>query len=196
MKRKQWHRQGPTVVLLVTMLGFIATAMIGCGAGTSNQPADPSNLQPQTGVGSKYGTRDPYTCKSTKAPAHGAISPEVAAQYVACNAEGETGGMLYLLQNVKVEVGAGRAFNPNSDDYADIDQSSPLYPIRGSFTRYQCGAVSSGPILPNVGKNCNSGDQPNATGVCYKTTFGDWHCSMMDLTHDSLNRFGVPPPAK
>lgn len=195
MKRDPTHRK-KLVLALSVLLGLGAALMNGCGSGPSNDPADPNNLQPQAGVGAKYGTRDPFTCKSTKAPTHGAISPEWAAQYVKCSAEGETGGMLYLLKNVNVEVGSERAFNPNSDDYTDIDQSSPLYPIRGSFTRFQCGTVSRGSFMPNAGKNCNSGDQPNATGMCYRTTFGDWRCSMTDLTHDALNRFGVPPPAK
>lgn len=196
MRTENSYSATARIIFFALLMAATAILITGCGGLASNEKADSNNLQPQAGVGSKYGTRDPYSCKSTKTPASGAISAEVAAQYVICSAEGETGGMLYLLENVKVEVGNGRRFNPNSDDYADIDQKSLLYPIRGSFTRFQCGAVSRGPILPNVGKNCNSGDQPNATGVCYRTTFGDWHCSMTDLTHDALNHFGVPPPMK
>ena len=148
----------------------------------------------QAGIGHKYGTRDPHVCKSTKAPAKGAITVRLAKEYLLCDTEAESGGFLYLLENVKVEVGKGRRYNPKSDDYTDIDSSSLVYPIRGSYTEFQCSAENRGSILYNIGKNCNSGDQPHALGLCYRTTFSDWHCSMMDMAHSTPSRFGVAPP--
>ncbi|MDD5544000.1 MAG: hypothetical protein PHX83_12575 [Acidobacteriia bacterium] len=194
MKNVKWSMGKITSFFL--LLAATALLLAGCGGMASNESADPNNMQPKTGVGALYGSRDPFTCKSTKAPAHGAISADQARQYVICGAEGETGGALYLIEDVKTEVGKSRPFNINSDDYPDIDPSSPLYPVRGSFTKYQCFRVSNTAIasLNNAGKNCNSADQPQATGVCYRTTFGDWRCGMSDMPHLQLNRFNIPPP--
>src|SRR5450432_1019019 len=64
----------------------------------------------QQGLSAKYGSREPRTCPSKKEPAKGVLSPEQAGKYLACNAEGEIGSNLYLLQDIKVEVGKGTPF--------------------------------------------------------------------------------------
>jgi hypothetical protein len=44
--------------------------------------------------------------------------------------------------------------------------------------------------------NCNSVEQPNATGSCWKNTFGDWHCLMDDAKNLLVNiRPNQMPPA-
>lgn len=144
-----------------------------------------------------FGTRDPRTCADTKAPIRGAITADLALRYFICRAERFSGTDLYLVDRVKVEVGGGRPYNPRSDiNYSEIDVTVPIYPIRGSYLQHQCTRVFSEPgTLYNVGKNCASSDNRNATGSCYKTTFGDWRCSMFDLNQTSSDRhFQVPPP--
>jgi hypothetical protein len=145
----------------------------------------------QPGAGAKYGARDPHTCSSTMEPAKGAPSPEQAAKYVAC--AGETVGMssnLFLLENVKVEVGKGipwmeldRPSRPT-----DADTKSLVYSIRGSYTKYQCGAV----VPINRGQNCSVYYHPKAVGTCYRTNFGDWHCNMQDFNFTTGPRQGPP----
>lgn len=62
----------------------------------------------------------------------------------------------------------------------EIDVKFPLYPIRGSFTKYQCKDPKTDYIkIP--GKTCNRTENPDAKGYCYKTTFGDWSCNMIVL---------------
>jgi len=136
--------------------------------------------QSQTGVGSKYGSRDPFVCKSRKEPAKGTPMPAQIKDYVKCSSENVVGRMapkLYLLEHVPVEVGKGRPFQAADLNFAVIDNSMPLYPIRGSYDWYICHVNEAG--FP-AGRNCSIYKEPNASGFCYKTTFGDWNCTMAD----------------
>ena len=136
----------------------------------------------QTGLGAKFGARDPFVCKSKKEPATGAPSPSQMRDYVKCSSENVVGSMgpkLYLLENVQVEVGKSRPFLATDLNFADIDSSQPLYPIRGSYDWYVCHVNEVG--FP-PGRNCSRYKEPSASGYCYKTTFGDWNCTMSDRT--------------
>jgi hypothetical protein len=129
-------------------------------------------------------------------PAKGPPSNAQALEYLKCTMEIETSGNLYLLQDLTVQVAQkGRPYNPRAP-IRNIDTDYPVFDIRGSYVRYQCDRVYSGGSLSNVGKNCNSYDQPKAEGVCWKTTFGDWGCNMMDLNHSGsqYQKRNLAPP--
>ena len=138
--------------------------------------------QGQTGVGAKYAARDPHICRTKKAPSSGAPTAEQARQYFTCSAEGEFSHSLYLAENVQVEIGKGRPFNIVQDiNTQEIDPSQPVYPIRGSYTQYQCSNVypkDPWHSIYTAGKNCDIYNVPDAKGLCYKTTFSDWVCKM------------------
>jgi hypothetical protein len=161
-------------------------------AATSPQPAESVNAGNQPartygGIGARFGTRDPVTCPSTREPVSGPISVEQATLYFMCSREGTQRGPLELVENLTLEVGQGR---PASYlDSRDIDHDSLVYPIRGSFTIYTCYT----PDPRNVGRNCRTSDEPQATGKCYRTTFGDWRCSMVGAGSRSFREY-VPPP--
>jgi hypothetical protein len=71
-----------------------------------------SALTAQEGIGAKYGSRNPRTCSSMKQPVKGALSADLATQYTACPLEKEiNGNTLYLVENLKVEVGGGTRYN-------------------------------------------------------------------------------------
>ncbi len=145
--------------------------------------------------GKRYGTREPQTCTDMKAPEKGPITADLAAKYFTCKAEGIYGQYLYLVENVKVEVGVGRPYNPNMDiNVPEIDVRFPIYPIRGSFTKYQCKDPQTDYIaIP--GRNSNRIEHPNAKGFCYRTTLGDWSCYMVDSDDKLENYFpDVKPP--
>lgn len=145
-------------------------------------------------IGERYGSREPRTCADMKAPARGAITAALAEKYFICAAERLDGYYLFLVENVKVEVGAGRPYNPNMDlNVPEIDVRFPLYPIRGSYSLYSCQAESD-QYLP--GRNCTRYEHKNAKGHCYKTAFGDWRCFQMELTIPNENIFNKVPPPK
>jgi hypothetical protein len=152
-----------------------------------------STASAQAGEGAKFAARDPRTCPDHIAPKRGAITPELAARYVTCEEEHASASTLYLVDSMKVQIGAGRKFQLLTDSYDEIDSGKPVYPIRGSYVRYSCSVPRE--MFGTVGKNCTLYDQPHASGVCYKTTFGDWHCSMKDLDHTLTTlRTAIPPP--
>ena len=144
------------------------------------------------GVGhDRYGTREPATCASRTATPNA----QTAAKYLACDLEHESGDEMYLISDVHVQVAPkGRPFNLATDSWSDIDPARPVYNIRGSFRRWQCGSKSSLSWENSPGKACNLYDQPQATGTCYMDNFGDWHCHMLDVMHNRKTAGNLPPP--
>jgi hypothetical protein len=181
---------------------LVANALAGCDGDATVDAAGPAavasaNPLVQPPGTSKYGGREARTCVDRKAPTEGAITAELAAAYVICDAEKVSGYYLYLLEDVRVEVGGSRPYNPNMDlNVPDIDVRFPLYGIRGSMVTYQCLEVNPGFSSSAPGRNCNRTNQPDAKGYCYRTTFADWRCNMIDLGSDPANwQQGVAPPA-
>jgi hypothetical protein len=153
--------------------------------------------QDEKSISARYGSRDLRTCEDTKAPARGAIPAASALKYLNCQMEYLAGGGdLYLVENVKVEVGGGIPYAAimGQRSLSEIDVKHPVYPIRGSLLRYQCQNRLTAARVPDA--NCTSYNEPKATGYCYKTTFGDWRCYMNDpdSNNDANIRHDVPPP--
>jgi len=180
--------------VLKRALAIGVTILMGIGsAGAALAAAETNVLTPQTGVGAKYGSRDPYTCSATIEPQQGAITADLARQYFICKVEQVNGsGMLFLLDNVKVEVGktVGRARDLVALMH-DADPDGFVYPIRGSFDQYLCFPVDDSYGPHAHGQNCSVSHELKATGSCYRTGFGDWSC-YMDGTGPTDS--GVAPP--
>ena len=89
-------------------------------------------------IGGKYRMRDPRICADTKAPAKGAISAALATKYFMCQGEQESSDLLYLVENVNIEVGGGIPYSAIMGQYSldQIDVKHPVYPIRGNYTSY------------------------------------------------------------
>jgi hypothetical protein len=152
----------------------------------------------QEGSGKPFGARDPRTCASRKS----GLSAAQARQYLICdmelvnNVHADSPG-LTLVTDVMVEVGKGRPFNYQSDSFGfattnAIDPSQTVYPIRGSLNSWNCvklGAIGGG----ESGKNCVKWPGPAVTGICFKNSFGDWHCMISGLQYPGMERY--PPPA-
>ena len=145
-------------------------------------------------TGAKYGAREPQKCGSTKDPVKGVITPELARKYFACRVERELAGSLYLVENVKVEVGKGTAFMqlPGGSRPFEADPDGLVYQIRGSLLRYACSPVSD--FMGNAGKNCSVDNEEKATGTCFRNGFGDWICNLMQ--NGVPTTWKQPPPAK
>jgi len=194
----------PLLPLLAVFVTGVALVGAQRGAAT-RQPGNAANpgaaaainvLARETGVGAKYGTRDPVSCQSRKLPAKGAPSPELAALYFKCGRERvshDSSNSLDLFENVKVEIGKGRPYNASDSSLTDIDPSLPVYPIRGSFDVYAC-ADPEHMSKPSTATNCRVNQNVHGNGVCYQTTFSDWACIMgYDVDFRTTKR-GVPGP--
>lgn len=147
------------------------------------------------GQGAAYGTRDVTACPQWTGAT---LTQALAEKFFLCFDEKLAGSYLYLDTGLTLQMGAGRKANPQMDTYDDLDRNSLVYPIRGSFTRYQCSKIFNIDAQhTNVGTNCNAIPQPQAQGICYRTTFGDWKCKMFDRVTDSSGvRSRVAPPGK
>lgn len=144
-------------------------------------------------VGAPYGARDPQTCADTTSPTKGAISAAQATIYVICSEEKVYENHLYLVENVKVQVGGSVPDNVNNFLGGDIDPNSPVYPLRASLDEYNCSKVSD--ITGNAGKNCSVYPRPSAKGYCARTTFGDWKCRLSGSDLDvGKAKHDMPPP--
>ena len=139
----------------------------------------------QESVGKKFGSRDPRTCASRK----GALTAAKAKQYFICDQEyasppNASGESITLVSDVTVQLGNPRPYNANMDSTGfetsnSIDPSQQVVPIQGSFNEYVCGKI--GQINAPAGSNCNLTTNPHSKGMCFKSSFGDWHCMMTDL---------------
>src|ERR1019366_10418405 len=98
--------------------------------------------------------------------------------YVKCKEEKTGGCCIWLMENVQPEIGKSRPFSAWSDvGNHDIDNSQPVYPIRGTYDDYQCSPPSiAGGFGAPKGQNCSVKKADPFVGICYKTTFGDWSC--------------------
>jgi hypothetical protein len=140
-----------------------------------------------------YGTRDPVQCGPFTTLAGPAPTGAEAAEIYKCARESEAldyMGILYLIEDAAFQVGAGRPFGTVGDiSLSDADQSKPLYPVRGTFTRIQCEAISD--FMENRGANCHEYGQA-ADGTCYQTLFGEWTCAINGASTGN-DRMRVPP---
>ncbi len=147
----------------------------------------------QPGSGAPYGARDAHHC--TVPTPRGALGIAEAAQAFVCTAEHDDGdGLLYLVEDVRVQVGRGRPFQYRSDAFPDVDPTALVYPIRGSFVQYQCSTRRHEQAMGNdPNTNCTARPAPSASGVCFTTTFGDLRCTLLDVNAPSGRRNAAPP---
>jgi hypothetical protein len=146
--------------------------MVSATATLAFAQAGESNLK-------RFGSRDPRTCADTSAPAGNNITPALAAKYFACKAEYVRGNQIYLVEDIKVQVGGPVPYTPNLGAFEGINVRVPLRPIRGSYVGYQCRDLVREHTGP-ASTSCGVYEHTKATGYCYKTTFNDWSCYMAD----------------
>lgn len=177
----------------ILLVGFLAMACVACLNPSAVAAQDRNVLIPQKGVGAPFGARDPRACSSTAYPEKGPISEAMAKQYFICGMEKvNPDGYLFLEENVKLQVGRGVVpRGVYAVPRADQDPNAKVYAIRGSFDQYMCSKLDHSTMFNNIGKNCGDQHVTNATGSCYRTTFGDWKCQMVGGGGSTGN---VPPP--
>jgi hypothetical protein len=162
--------------MALCLLASLLAGTSGCksigAAAAGNGPAEMSG--PPT-YNAEYQVRNPRICAKVTSP------PTVAqaTALVQCSNESDTTGSaspaIILATDLQVEMGAPRNYIPGTDDRQNLDTSAKIYPLRGQGTRWSCGAVPEYP----AGQNCMKWPAgPGGQGACWKTTFGDWNCTM------------------
>ena len=131
-----------------------------------------------------FGGRAPRPCSAITHPP----SDAEAAILAQCTMEGAFGDTETLLTDVSVHITGSRPFATGDANKKDIDNKAELLTITGYAKQYACGAQSFSP-----GKNCTMTEMPGSPGVCWKTTYGEFRCSLVS-TGAGYHPF-VPPPA-
>ena len=149
-------------------------ATLGCdSAGVqAGRGGSASNLSGPPVMIPAYQGRAPRQCTSVTTPP----SVSQATAMVQCWSDAVSAFGLFLYQDVKLQIGASRPYLNTSDSYLpQIDPTAIVYPIRGSYTSYACRGINN--LVP-AGKQCSRQAVPQAMGMCWKTSFGDWKCYM------------------
>jgi hypothetical protein len=156
-----------------------------------------------------YGTaRTPKTCPSRAEPKRGAPSVAQAKIYFTCESEREYGEVgrgtftpsIKLTENLIMQVasrsrpanGTDLQYNSSNHGSLGMDTTKPVYDIRGSYDGYVCYDTTRGRPY-QVGANCNV-TRFNSAGICFRNTFGDWHCMMLGTMKEIGKK--LPPPQK
>ena len=165
---------------------FALTLLAPLGITSAHGQAHGTDLSVPPQLLPEYQARAPRTCtKLTTAP-----SLTQAVALAQCAMDGISSGQLYLTQNVKIEMGTPRPFVYYSDaGLSGIDLNAKVYPLRGSYTGYLCNKIGS--MYP-AGHSCLKSDVPEATGSCWKTSFGDFKCLLKGAIPKMEG--GMPPP--
>lgn len=134
-----------------------------------------SNISGPPTANALFGTRNPRQCQPVKQKP----SEAEAAALLQCALEAQSHDYMTLYNNVSVSMAGSRVYQYRADSgNADIDTTAAVYPIRGSMDQYVCH--QAGQMAPD--QSCLITHMAKASGSCYKTTFGDWRCSMVDLS--------------
>jgi hypothetical protein len=155
------------IALVLCGLGFFSS--LGCH-GADGQGGGGSSLSGPPVLIAAYQGRAPRQCSSVTSP------PTVvqATAMVQCWSDAVSAFGLFLYQDVKIQMAAGRPYVLTSDSYlAQIDSNAKVYPLRGSYTYYACSGINN--LVP-AGQQCRKQAVPQALGMCWKTSFGEWKC--------------------
>ena len=133
-----------------------------------------------------FGARMPRKCRPVT---HVPTETEAAAlAQCATESGGEAGAfvpLIYLWQNVRVQMGKSRPYAYNADSHStSIDTEARVYPIRVTGDQLSC-----------TGKpTCMTSHADNAEGTCYKTTFADWQCYFSQVFGVTKSNVELPAP--
>lgn len=181
--RKHMRVQNLFIALTTSIFAVSASPSWSAAARSTQSPQNVTRQIPTTLTAqATYGTnRKNQTCPSRVNPKNGAISLEQAKIYFTCDYERFFGpgshSSYRFLENLQLKI-APKSRPTNDADLRlgyeeDIDLKQSVYPIRVSYTSYNCFAYRPG--SSREGKNCITNDY-QGIGICFRNTFGDWYC--------------------
>ena len=167
-------------------LSFLAIAGSRGAIGQDPDHHDGSELSGPPQLSAEYQTRQPRLCKAVTAPP----TLRQAAALIQCTMDQDRPTGLFLMQDVRIEMGRPRDYVPETDsNLAEIDLTAPIFPLVGSLTVYWCSPITA---MTPAGRGCTVSPTPVAVGKCWRTKFGDWKCNLLGPAPDS--RSGLPGP--
>jgi hypothetical protein len=171
-------------VCLTATFSLAACAQSGSSAPTASGGNDADAGPPV--INPAFGARMPRKCNAVK---HVPNEAEAAAlSQCAMENGGEAGAvvpMIYLWQNLQIQMGGSRPYAYNADSYSTgIDTTSPVYPIRATGDQLSCTGSAT----------CMTRHADKAEGTCYKTTFGDWQCHFSQVFGVTSSAVQLPAP--
>lgn len=137
----------------------------------------------------QWGDRAILTAPRLAGPTHLPSTAEAAA-LAQCATEngGEAGAfrpMIYLWQNLQVQMGGSRLYMYNADSHSTgIDTTAKVYPIRVTGDQLSCTGRPT----------CLTRHADQAEGTCYKTMFRDWHCYFSQVFGVTDSKVELPAP--
>ena len=152
--------------------------------------AQPEPVLTAASLGARYGTREPRTCDRHKS----SLDRDDVKELFICDAEREFGGHLFLVSNVAVDLVHPRNLSPGEmSGIPNVDRTEPIYNLRANYDKYQCTPIPRDRDYPNI-RNCSEVKVSNASGGCYKSTSGDWHCIAYNADSLAASATEVKPP--
>jgi hypothetical protein len=127
-----------------------------------------------------WGTpRQLRTCPDKTNPKKGNLTVALATTYVACYYEEREpyDASVTFVDVLKLQVAAKRKVTGRDIGlWPDIDQSRPVYVLRGSIVVHTCTNITGNATGPKQGENCSRSDVPKAKGTCWVDIVGEWFC--------------------
>jgi hypothetical protein len=160
-------------ILTLSLFGASLAGLSGCrGSGVqASGNGSAADISGPPTMNADYGARNPRTCGKVTSPPDTAT----AKALVQCANEGFRNSEVWLITDLRLEIGAPRASTYADADINDLDVNAKIYPLRGSGTNWACGLVSQ----YGAGTNCQKWPAgPDLGGRCWRTLFGDWKCNM------------------
>jgi hypothetical protein len=165
-----------SLALCLSVVAMLAP--LGCkGAGGQASSGGSNDLSGPPVFDAVHQSRLPRKCASVTSPPSAAQAVVLAQCSMELLDGTMGGGNLSLVQDLKLQMGAPRAFIYATDARLDgINVEAKITPLRGSYTSYFCGPANN--MYP-AGHNCSRGVASDAIGWCWKTTFGDYKCALL-----------------
>jgi hypothetical protein len=177
------------IALTTSVLAVSSSPSWSVAAGSIRSTPNVTRQAPSTLIADmNYATtRTNRTCPSRVNPQRGGLSLEQARAYFICRYEtftgplGRDGSSYDFVDDLKMQMAAARP--PTRADLGlgyeeDINLNQPVYPIKVSYRHTDCPARNPGNYGADKEGMCLVRDRVTGVGICFRSTFGEWHCKM------------------
>ncbi len=123
-----------------------------------------------------WGARMPRVCQRVTSPPNAAQ----ATALIQCHMDHATRENLFLIQNIKIQMGGTHPVGAMDGIEDNIDNRSKVYDLHGSHDYYNCEPINES-VMHNTGKNCFVTHAANTSGECWMVHDGSYSCELQVL---------------